>query len=272
MGKIARTKTLYNGIEIPSVGYGTFLLDNEIVRLTVQTALAAGYRLIDTASMYQNEEGIGKGLRDSGVPREEVFIMSKLWNSEHGFHGALKAFSQSRERLDTDYIDLYLIHWPKEENLETWSALEKLYKDGKVRAIGVSNFKIHHLQEIIDSCEIIPMINQVELHPQYAQQRLRGFCDKFDILISSWAPLMRGNVKDIPLLQKMAEKYAKTPAQIMLRWHLQLGVIPLPKSVREAHIRENIDIFDFELSREEMAAFGQLKGKRLGPDPDIMAF
>lgn len=266
------TRSLWNGVDIPVLGYGTFKIDDDAVRAAVSSALRAGYRHIDTASMYQNEKGIGLGIKDSGIPREEIFITSKIWNSEQGYHGALQAFEESRRRLDTEYLDLYLIHWPKEKSLETWSALEKLYGEGSVRSVGVSNFKIHHLQEIMHHSDIVPMVNQVELHPQYPQQRLRSFCEKFDIAVESWAPLMRGKIFDMTVLQRLSETYKKSIPQIVLRWQYQMGIVSLVKTVSPERMAENRDIFDFELSDDDMRAIDALQGDRIGPDPDLITF
>ncbi len=272
MTGIMKTMSLYNGVELPVIGFGTFKIDNESVEAAVNSALEAGYRHIDTASIYGNEAGIGKAVNNSGIPRKEIFITSKLWNSDQGYHSALDAFKNTLEELDTDYLDLYLIHWPKDKNLETWRALEKLYEEGKVRAVGVSNFKIHHIQELIDRCDLVPMVNQVELHPQFPQYRLRSFCEKFDIIIESWGPLMRGGAFSLPLLQEIAESYQRTVAQIVLRWHYQEGLVSLPKSVHPERIKSNLEIFDFELNKDDMKRISSLKGNRIGPDPDTITF
>lgn len=265
-------KTLYNGVDIPEIGFGTFKLDEAEAKTAVFEALMAGYRHIDTAAVYKNERGVAHALRESRIPREEVFITSKVWNSDHGYHEALRAFDESRRRLDTEYLDLYLIHWPKELNMQTWSALEKLYSEAKVRAIGVSNFKTHHLQDIIDEGEMVPMVNQVELHPQFSQDRLRGFCRNHDIIIEAWGPLMQGAVAAQPLLAELAGTYGRSAAQIALRWHIQIGTIPLPKTSRVERMAENIKVYDFSLSDDDMARIGEIAGSRLGPDPDSITF
>jgi len=273
MPEESKSFSLYNGVEIPCIGFGTFKIkDDTTAYESVKAALETGYRHVDTAMIYGNEEAVGRAIRESDVPRDQIFLTSKLWNSDHGYHQAIRAFEASLKRLGTDYLDLYLIHWPKERNIETWKALEKLYQDGRIRAIGVSNFKIHHLQEIIDQGKFVPMVNQVELHPQYPQNRLRGFCEKFDIIIESWGPLMQGKIFSIPLMQELAEKYDRSVAQITLRWHYQQHLVSLPKSVHRERIAGNFSIFDFSLSDEDMKMMEQLKGDRLGPDPDTIDF
>ncbi|MEJ2567419.1 MAG: aldo/keto reductase, partial [candidate division WOR-3 bacterium] len=232
----------------------------------------AGYRLIDTASIYGNEKGVGRGIEESDIPREEIFLTSKVWNTEQGYENTLRAFEASLERLRTDYLDLYLIHWPKPASSETWKALERLYRSGKVKAIGVSNFMIHHLESLLESCEIIPMVDQVELHPQFPQDELRKFCGEHGIVVEAWGPLMQGKVFHVPLMKALSEKYGKKIAQITLRWHYQLGHVAIPKSSKPERIRSNIDIFDFEISDEDMKKIETLKGERIGPHPDRIAF
>lgn len=273
MSEEKRRFTLYNGVSIPNVGFGTFRIDDpKTAEASVTTALEAGYRHIDTAKIYGNEEPVGEAIKKSGIPRNEIFLTSKLWNNEHGYHKAIDAFEDSLRRLSTDYLDLYLIHWPKESNIDTWKAFEKLYRDGRIRSIGVSNFKIHHLQELIDKGKFIPMVNQVELHPQFPQKRLRGFCEKYDILIESWGPLMQGKIFSIPLMNELAEKYKKTVAQLTVRWHLQQHLLPLPKSTHAERIQGNLDVYDFSISDEDMEKIDRLRGDRIGPDPDSIDF
>jgi len=266
------TRTLYNGVEIPGIGLGTYRMDDAAAARTVAEALAAGYRMIDTASMYGNEQGVGQGVSSSGIPREDVFLVSKVWNTDQGYQRTIGACEQSLKRLNTDYLDLYLIHWPKEQSFETWKAMEKLYRMGKLRAVGVSNFKIHHLQDLADRSDMLPMINQVELHPFYPQKRLRRFCEKLDVLVCSWAPLARGRITEIPQLNEIARSHGKTVSQIVLRWHCQLSAVPIPKTVHAERLRENLDIFDFSLSGEEMKIIASLKRDRIGPDPDLITF
>ncbi|MDP4090708.1 MAG: aldo/keto reductase [Bacillota bacterium] len=265
---------LQNGVEIPVLGFGTFKMkEGSEVMEAVKEALKAGYRHIDTAAVYGNEEGVGRAIKESGIRREDIFLTSKVWNSDQGYDNTLKAFDTSLKKLDTDYLDLYLIHWPKSLNRETWRAMEKLYDDGRVKAIGVSNFKIHHLQEIMESGSITPMINQVELHPRFNQKELREFCSKYNIAVEAWGPLMHGQVFDIPLIRELAGKYGKSVSQLVLRWDIQMGVVTIPKSITPERIRENYEIFDFELSEDDMETLSSLdNGGRIGPDPDNINF
>lgn len=267
--------TLHNGVKMPYLGLGVYKVsEGDEVEFAVKTALKYGYRSIDTAAYYQNERGVGKAIKESGVPREDVFITTKVWNDSHGFENALKAFEESREKLGVDYIDLYLIHWPvKGKYKETWKALEHLYRDKKVRAIGVSNFHIHHLEDLMADCEIKPMVNQIEFHPKLTQRELLAFCQKHDIQVEAWSPLMRGNYFDEPTLTQLAEKYNKTVAQIILRWDIQQKVVTIPKSVRAERIKENAQIFDFELTEAEMEQIAAMnENLRFGPDPDNFNF
>lgn len=252
-------KVLNNGIKIPSIGFGTYKSGNdEDTAKIVKYALETGYRHIDTASFYGNEVGIGNGIKSSKVRREDIFLVTKLWNDDHGYENTLKAFNKSLENLQVEYIDLYLIHWPNRLNTETWRAFEYLYKSGKVKSIGVCNFKIGHLEELKKNAEITPMINQVEIHPQNSKEDMLKYCDKNNIQLVAWSPIMRGGVFSNELIIKLSEKYKKTIAQIVLRWHVQRGVIPIPKSSNEERIKENLDIFDFELSSEDMNAINLL--------------
>lgn len=252
-------KVLNNGIKIPSIGFGTYKSGNdEDTAKIVKYALETGYRHIDTASFYDNEVGIGNGIKSSKVRREDIFLVTKLWNDDHGYEKTLKAFNKSLENLQVEYIDLYLIHWPNRLNTETWRAFEYLYKSGKVKSIGVCNFKIGHLEELKKNAEITPMINQVEIHPQNSKEDMLKYCDKNNIQLVAWSPIMRGGVFSNELIIKLSEKYKKTIAQIVLRWHVQRGVIPIPKSSNEERIKENLDIFDFELSSEDMNAINLL--------------
>lgn len=272
MDSISSYTVLNNGVKMPWLGLGVYKSkEGEEVENAVKTALKIGYRSIDTAALYENERGVGKAIRDSGIPREEIFVTTKVWNDRHGYDSTLNAFEESRKKLGLEYIDLYLIHWPVPEKFkETWRALEKLYRDGLVRAIGVSNFQIHHLEELMESCEVKPAVNQVEFHPLLTQKKLLVFCKEHNIQMEAWAPLMRGGVLDAPIIKKIAEKYGKTPAQVVLRWDLQHGVVTIPKSVREERIKENSDIFDFQLTSEEMGQIDSLnQDKRTGPAPDV---
>ncbi len=269
MGNLQEPIRLRNGVAIPRIGFGTYLIeDGDMVSRAVKTALDVGYRLIDTASIYGNEKVVGRAIEESDISREDIFLTSKVWNSEQGYESTLRAFEASLERLKTDYLDLYLIHWPKPISEKTWKALEKIYKNGKVKAIGVSNFMIHHLEPLLESCEISPMVDQVELHPQFPQGKLRAFCREQDIVVEAWGPLMQGKVFHVELMKELSEKYGKTIAQITLRWHYQLGHVAIPKSSKPERIRSNIDIFDFEISDEDMKRIETLKGERIGAHPD----
>ncbi|WP_062046571.1 aldo/keto reductase [Bacillus sp. JCM 19034] len=263
--------TLHNGVKMPWFGLGVFKAENgkEVIE-SVKMAIRHGYRSIDTAAVYKNEEGVGEGIKASGVNREELFITTKVWNSDQGYNETLRAFEQSIANLQLEYIDLYLIHWPgKDKYKETWKALEKLYKDGKVRAIGVSNFQIHHLEDLISDAEIKPMVNQVEYHPHLAQLELHDYCKKEGIQLEAWSPLKQGQLLDDPTLKEIADNYQKSVAQVILRWDLQNEVVTIPKSVKESRIISNADIFDFELSAEDMELINQLnKDERVGPNPD----
>lgn len=260
---------------MPWFGLGVFKVEegSQVVE-SVKAAIKNGYRSIDTAAIYQNEEGVGKGIKESGVPREELFITSKVWNSDQGYEKTLAAFDESLRKLGLDYLDLYLIHWPgkdKSKYKETWRALEKLYKDGKIRAIGVSNFNVHHLESLLEEAEIKPMVNQVEFHPRLTQLELRDYCKKQGIQLEAWSPLMQGKLLDNEVLAEIAGKYNKSVAQIILRWDLQSEVVTIPKSIKEHRIIENADIFDFELSKEDMEKINALnKDERVGPDPETM--
>ncbi|WP_093231018.1 aldo/keto reductase [Thermoflavimicrobium dichotomicum] len=260
---------------MPWLGLGTYKVKEENeVKQAVKTALELGYRSIDTAALYQNEESVGKAMKESGIPREEIFLTTKVWNTDQGYEETLRAFEESRKKLDVDYIDLYLIHWPvKEKFPETWRALEKLYRDGWVRAIGVSNFLIHHLEDLKAVSEMKPMVNQVEFHPLLTQKELLSYCRNEGIQLEAWSPLMRGNQLDHPTLVELAAKYQKTPAQIILRWDLQHQVVTIPKSVRPERIAENADIFDFELAPEDMEKIDQMnQDHRFGQHPDRFRF
>ncbi len=266
---------LHNGVKMPYLGLGVYKVENgHQTEETVQTALELGYRSIDTAAFYENEESVGKAVRSSGIKRNELFITTKVWNSDQGYDETLRAFEKSMNNLQLDYLDLYLIHWPvKGKYLETWQALEKLYKDGRVRAIGASNFKIHHLEDIIKNSELKPVVNQVELHPRLSQEELRLFCKQNEIAVEAWSPIARGRLLNDPILTSLGKKHGKSPAQIILRWHLQNEVIIIPKSVTPARLKENADLFDFELTSEEMKQINSLnRNERFGADPDNFDF
>lgn len=266
---------LHNGVQMPYLGLGVYLSkDGEEVINAVKEALNHGYRHIDTAAIYENEEGVGEGIRQSNVPREDVFLVSKVWNTDQGYETTLEAFEASLNRLGTDYLDLYLIHWPKGDlSKDTWRALESLYREKRVRAIGVSNFLKHHLEDLLGTAEIVPMVNQMEFHPYLVQQELMDFCSSHQIQYEAWSPLMQGNIFDLDIMKDMAAKYNKTIAQIVLRWDLQKGVVTIPKSSKKERIKANSELFDFTLSDEDVKLLDSLdKGKRFGPDPDNFDF
>ena len=252
-------KILSNGVKMPSIGFGTYKSgsDEETAKI-IKYALNIGYRQIDTASFYGNEVGIGNGIKESGINREDIFLVTKLWNDDHGYDKTIEAFNKSLERLQVDYIDLYLIHWPNKLNSETWKAFEHLYKTGKVKSIGVCNFKIGHLEELKKTAEIMPMVNQVEIHPQSSKNDMLRYCEENNIQLVAWSPIMRGKLFSNELILGLAEKYKKTIAQIILRWHVQRGIIPIPKSSNEGRIKENLSIFDFELSNDDMSIIDSL--------------
>lgn len=264
------TLTLNNGVEIPQVGLGVYKVPSELIVKNVQTALTLGYRQIDTASFYENEVGVGEAIRNASIPREELFITTKVWNDQHGYEQTKQAFAESLGKLDLDYLDLYLIHWPMPDTfVDTWKALEEIYRAGKVRAIGVSNFLPHHLEKLLTVAEIKPVINQIEQHPKLSQEETVAYCQANHIAIQSWSPLGKANYLDDPTLLEVAQKHAKSPAQIILRWHIQQDFIVIPKSLQEERQIENINIFDFSLTNEEMKAIHQLdEGYRLGTHPD----
>lgn len=270
--------TLNNGVQIPQFGLGVWqAAEGGEVEAAVQNAFDAGYRLIDTAAIYGNEAGVGKAIKSSGLPREEVFLTTKLWNANHAYDDALRAFEESLAKLDCGYIDLYLIHWPlpmEGKFVEAWRAMEKLYSDKRVRAIGVSNFKPPHLETLLRTAQVVPAINQIELHPLLQEKEDRAFCASHDIKVEAYSPLMRGGeVLEHPIVSQLAGKYGKTPAQVVLRWHIQSGIIVIPKSVNPQRIRENSAIFDFELAESDMREIETLEaGKRLGSDPNTADF
>ncbi len=267
--------TLHNGVEMPYFGLGVYLSkDGQEVINAVKWALDTGYRHIDTASIYENEAGVGAGIRASDVPREDIFLVSKVWNTDQGYDTTLKAFETSLEQLGTDYLDLYLVHWPVAGKYkETWKALEYLYAEKRVRAIGVSNFMQHHLEDLLDGANVVPMVNQMEFHPYLVQQSLIDFCKANQIQYEAWSPMMQGHIFKDPSFQELADKYQKTIAQVVLRWDLQKGVVTIPKSTKKERIKANADLFDFELSPEDMRYLDAMdQGKRFGPDPDNFDF
>jgi len=273
------TVTLNNGVKMPGFGLGVFKVEEgpELVE-AVKAAIKNGYRSIDTAAIYENEEGVGEGIRqglkETGLSREELFVTSKVWNSDLGYEETLKAYETSLQKLGLDYLDLYLIHWPVEGKYkDAWRALETLYKKDKVKAIGVSNFQIHHLEDLLQNAEVKPVINQVEYHPRLTQKELRAYCEQQNIQLEAWSPLMQGELLDNDVLSAIAAKHNKSTAQVILRWDVQNGVITIPKSTKEHRIIQNADIFDFELTSDEMQEIDALnQNHRVGPDPDNFDF
>jgi 2,5-diketo-D-gluconate reductase A len=271
------TITLNNGVEIPQLGFGVYQVKPEETAQAVQTALEVGYRHIDTAEMYGNEAGVGEGIRNSGIPREEVFVTSKLNNGFHAHDDALKAFDGTLEALGSDYVDLFLIHWPLPgidvDYVETWKALEEVYASGRAKAIGVSNFNAHHLRKLHGETDVIPAVNQIEVHPYLAQDELRAFNAQHQIATEAWSPIAQGKVLDDPAILRVAERYGKTASQVTLRWHVQRGDIVFPKSVTRSRVEENFDIFDFELSEDDLREITALdRNERTGPDPDTFNY
>ena len=266
------TIELNNGVAIPQLGFGVFLVPPGETEAAVATALATGYRHIDTAKLYENEDEVGTAIAKSGVPRDEVFVTTKVWNSDQGYDTTLAAFDKSLERLGFDYVDLYLIHWPLprlDKYVDSWKALVKLRDEGLVRSIGVSNFTEAHLRRIIDTTGVVPAMNQVELHPYFPQAPLRAVHAELGIVTESWSPMGRGELLAEPTVARIAEAHGVTPAQAILRWHVQLGAVPIPKSADPQRQRVNIDIFGFSLSDDEMAALSGLeRGRIWGQDPD----
>jgi len=263
--------TLHDGVEIPQLGFGVFQVPPEDTQEVVEQALDAGYRHIDTAGAYRNEKGVGAAIAGSGLAREDLFVTTKLWNSEQGFDTTLAAFEKSLGRLGFEYVDLYLIHWPvpsEDRFVDTWRAFERIHEEGRARTIGVSNFRIEDLERLRAETEVLPTVNQIELHPRLQQAELRAWHADHGVITEAWSPLAQGELLDDETIVTIAERHGKTPAQAVLRWHLQLGNVVFPKSVTPARIRENIELFDFELSDAEMAEFERLdRGERIGPDP-----
>lgn len=275
MNNLQSTTTLNNGVKMPWFGLGVFKVEEgpELVN-AVKTAIQHGYRSIDTAAIYENEEGVGQGIKESGIVREDLFVTSKVWNADLGYESTLAAYQTSLDKLGLDYLDLYLIHWPVAgEYKEAWRALETLYKEGRVRAIGVSNFQVHHLEDLMKDAEVKPMVNQVEYHPRLTQKEVQAFCREQGIQMEAWSPLMQGQLLDNEVLAEIAAKYEKSVAQIILRWDLQNGVITIPKSTKEHRIIENSQVFDFELTKDDMQQIDALnQNHRVGPDPDNFDF
>ncbi|WP_327638508.1 aldo/keto reductase [Kribbella sp. NBC_00482] len=265
--------TLDNGVEIPQLGLGVWQVEDSIVTDVVASAFETGYRHIDTAAIYGNETGVGRAIAASGLPRDDLFITTKLWNSEQGYDSTLKAFDASLEKLGLEYVDLYLIHWQSLQRdlyIDTWKAFEQLYADKRVRAIGVSNFHEPALRRIFEETTIRPAVNQIELHPALPQDELRAFNAENDIVTQAWSPLASGELLANPALATIGAKYGKSAAQVMIRWHLQLGNVVIPKTVTPSRIKENFEVFDFRLDNDDMAAIADLEtGVRTGGDPDV---
>ncbi|MET3877568.1 aldo/keto reductase [Chitinophaga sp. OAE865] len=269
------TVQLSNGVQMPYFGLGVFKTkEGQEVIDSVTYALDAGYRHIDTAAIYGNEEGVGIAIEKNATDRKDIFLTTKVWNADQGYDSTLKAFETSLEKLKTDYLDLYLIHWPvKGKYKETWRALEKLYSDGRVKAIGVSNFLQHQLEDLFQSAKVIPMVDQLEFHPYLVQPVLLDFCKKNNVQFEAWSPLMQGKAFEVPLLKQLAKKYNVSVAQLVLRWDLQKGVVTIPKSIRQDRVISNAQLFSFEISKEDIQQIDALdRGERVGPDPDNFNF
>lgn len=269
------TATLRNAVEMPILGVGTFQADEGgEVEQALRWALEIGYRAIDTASVYENEAGVGRAVRESGVAREDLFVTTKVWNDDQGYDQTLQALAVSLDRLQMDYVDLYLIHWPVKGKIhETWRALEKIYDDGRAKTIGVSNFLEEHLDELLSDSQIPPMVNQIEFHPHLQQPELVDYCRNQGIQVEAWSPLMKGQVFELPELTRIGEKHGKSPGQATLRWQLQRGLVTIPKSVKRDHLQSNAQVFDFTLTDEDMRVINSLdQGRRIGPDPTTFGF
>ncbi|MBU2326166.1 MAG: aldo/keto reductase [Alphaproteobacteria bacterium] len=268
---------LNDGARIPQVGLGVWQTPNDEAAPAVKAALDAGYRHIDTAAVYENEEGVGEGIRQSGTARSDIFLTTKLWNTEQGYDQTLRAFDASLKRLGTDYVDLYLIHWPsahRELFVDTWKAFVKLQEEGRAKSIGVSNFCPEHIERIVAETGVVPVINQIELHPDFQQRETRAFHEKHKIVTQSWSPLGQGKLLVHPVIAEMASRLGRTPAQVIIRWHIDNGLVVIPKSVTPSRIVENFNVFDFKLSAEDMKILNALDdaGARIGPDPMTASF
>lgn len=279
LNNLQATTTLHNGVKMPWVGLGVYKVkEGSEVVAAVKTAIKQGYRSIDTAAIYKNEEGVGEGIREgikeAGISREDLFITSKVWNADFGYESTIEAYEASLKKLGIQYLDLYLIHWPVQgKYLDTWKALETLYIENRVKSIGVSNFQIHHLEDVLKDAKIIPMVNQVELHPKLSQLDLLSYCKLHNIQLEAWSPLMQGKLLEDPKLIEIAKSHNKSVAQVILRWDIQNGVVTIPKSIQEHRIAENSSIFDFSLSLDELKQIAALnENKRVGPDPDNFDF
>jgi 2,5-diketo-D-gluconate reductase A len=264
--------TLSDGARIPQLGLGVYKVADDEARTVVATALELGYRHVDTASFYGNEVGVGQALRASDVPRDDVFVTTKVWNTEQGFDETLRAFDASLDRLGTDHVELYLIHWPaptQDKYVDTWRALERIAEEGRARSIGVSNFQVHHLERLLGETSVVPVIDQVEAHPWLQQHELREFCAARGIAVEAWSPLARGRVLDDAVIGRIAAKHGVEPAQAVIRWHLQQGLVVIPKTVNARRLASNLDVFGFELDEDDLAAIAALdSGERSGSHPD----
>ena len=267
--------TLHDGVEMPQLGFGVFQIPSEETQERVEEALAVGYRHVDTAAAYRNEAGVGAAMAASGVRREDVFVTTKLWNSEQGYDSTLRAFEKSIERLGTGHVDLYLIHWPQPSRdlfLDTWRAFERIKEEGGARSIGVSNFRVEDIERLEAEAEQRPTVNQIELHPRLQQAELRAWLADHDVVTEAWSPLAQGDLLEDGTIETVAAHHERTPAQVILRWHLQLGNVVIPKSATPSRIRENFELFDFALSEDDMAAIERLDaGERTGPDPSTFS-
>jgi 2,5-diketo-D-gluconate reductase A len=268
---------LNDGARIPQVGLGVWQTPNDEAAPAVKAALSAGYRHVDTAAVYENEEGVGEGIRQSGIDRSEIYLTTKLWNTEQGYDETLKAFDASLKRLGTDYVDLYLIHWPSAHRglfVDTWKAFVKLKEEGRAKSIGVSNFYPEHIEKIVAETGVVPVINQIELHPDFQQREARAFHEKHGIATQSWSPLGQGKLLGHPAIADIAAKLGRTPAQVIIRWHIDNGLVVIPKSVTTSRISENFKVFDFKLSAEDLDTLNGLDdaGARIGPDPKTATF
>ncbi len=269
--------SLHDGARIPQVGLGVWQTPDNEAAPAVKAALDAGYRHVDTAAVYENEQGVGEGIRQSGLPRSDIFLTTKLWNTDQGYEQTLKAFEASLKRLGTDYVDLYLIHWPSAHRglfVDTWKALVTLKEEGRAKSIGVSNFYPEHIEKIVAETGVVPVINQIELHPDFQQRETRAFHEKHKIATQSWSPLGQGKLLGHPVIAEIAQKLGRTPAQVIIRWHIQNGLVVIPKSVTPSRIVENFKVFDFKLSAEDLDRLNGLDdaGARIGPDPKTATF
>ena len=269
--------TMNDGQAIPRIGLGVWRTPNDVAAQVVETALEAGYRHVDTAAAYENEDGVGRAIRGSGLPRDEIFLTTKVWNDDQGYERTLQAMDASLERLGTEYVDLYLIHWPsafRGQYVETWKALIRLREEGKARSIGVSNFEGDYIEDIVAATGVTPALNQIQLHPRFQQRAMRAKHDRLGIVTQSWSPLGQGQLLADPAIGAIAARHDKSPAQVIIRWHLDMGFVVIPKSVTPSRIVENFDVFDFTLSDEDKAAIAELDAAdgRIGSDPVTAQF